>query len=149
MALLQTIQLPSRCARLRVLILVRCLLQILHYSCRMPLDTVQADFNRLISPVDASIYFRQLGWFFWVFSRWSHRLSDWLLSVLGPRLLQLLLFQFQSHRKQIYLAIGLMLVVSGNQRLERCSLTRLHGSGTTLPLLVWTSVPLLDTQPQE
>jgi len=67
MALLQTIKLPSRCARLRVWTLVRCLLQILHYSCRMPLDTVQSDFNRffpLILPVDASIYLRQLDWFF-------------------------------------------------------------------------------------
>ena len=67
----------------------------------------------------------------------------------STRLLQLLLSQFQSHRKQIYLAIGLILVVSGNQRPERYSLTGSYGLGTTLPLLVWTSVPLSDIQPRE
>ena len=56
MTLLQTIQPSSRCTRARVLILafklVRCLAQILHYSCHMPLDTVRSDFNRFFHLFD-------------------------------------------------------------------------------------------------
>ena len=69
MALLQTIQFPSRFAPRRVLILalVRCLARISHHSYRMPLDTVRSDLIVFLSYFTGRwckfLYFRQMDWF--------------------------------------------------------------------------------------